>query len=529
MPDPVTSSESTWRIDPDAYGRWLGNKAEWMAGVLNPSEPTLKHLVLLALLEDQDRPWTYADILDAIRERGVIRDGFIDVSGLRVALADLNRLVGAANIHWSIEQVRVGRTAQFRIVGRSVAQPTLAPHGGIAVSLDSPALSARQIATGLVERRRLPFAAHYVLPLAACDWLSMTANMEDKRKYEEAALMQARAWDGFADAPSARSPGCIASRFARTQARTLNLIGMATGEGVGERALIESILESTPKTSRIDYVCVESSPLLLVAHMESLRLSFSDSLSTRLRCVGVLGDVFELSAALELARSVAIRSGMTDFLREDAPAVATYFGNCLGNDDPDREWRIFDSLNSALSRASMLSTILGVSAMPKDPRKYEKYPARVWRFFLQTARYLVLHELDLEAENKDEFLPPTEKEVISDHLLEDGPPKGSPRLRMEVDSNHRASFGLRGQLHRFYYRTQGRLVANQDGGRTSVLPAGKEILLHSITKYDVESLVSFLREHALEVDPPKKLNIGPAEIAVIVTHRPEAAMSRREA
>jgi hypothetical protein len=242
--------------------------------------------------------------------------------------------------------------------------------------------------------------------------------------------------------------------------------------------------------------------MLLVAHVDTLRTHFASEIrSGKLRCVGVLGDVFDLAHALTLARDLAEQRKMPGFLLPEKPTIATYLGNCLGNGDSDTEGKIIDSVVHALPKAELVSVVLGVSAAGT----VHPYPPRMWQFFLQTPYYLMQGGL-LTGNSNDEFDPQKINEEIA--LVVNGKSTSKARLggRYElcVDS-YSASFGVRGAIYRFYYRTAGDVhVGKSEAG--GVLPAGSPILLHTIKKYDIPSLVGYLRTRG-EVETPVAMRL----------------------
>src|SRR5262249_28291114 len=158
-------------------------------------------------------------------------------------------------------------------------------------------------------------------------------------------------------------------------------------------------------------------------------------------------------------------------------------GNCLGNDEQHHEDQLFVTVQQAFGQDRLLALLLGVSVMGPKP---EPYPRETWNFFLQTPHHLLSNYGLLESDGRDELHfragDRGANERFKARCVEDFP--------RDAAANYRAAYGLRGAVYHFYYQLGHNLRLASD--RRLVLKAGKRILLYSIIKYDVASLVRFL-------------------------------------
>ena len=158
---------------------------------------------------------------------------------------------------------------------------------------------------------------------------------------------------------------------------------------MGEIDLLQRILkDKTYKPRIIHYLAVDMSPILLKAHLTKLKKTFGKELNEkRLICIAAIGNIFELKTTVEAARKyIGKRKKATgNFLPNNVPILISYLGNCLGNDDPEREWSIFSSVIKAFPR-NPLCFLVGISVMQKRP---DRYGATRFQFLLNTPRYLM--------------------------------------------------------------------------------------------------------------------------------------------
>ncbi len=242
----------------------------------------------------------------------------------------------------------------------------------VVLLVDSPAITAEDIARTLVLEGRLPFHALYFLEWSARWWEVYSGDEAAIRApYEAVALdklgieKRLLGADGVGDG----------------DAEVLSFVGLAPGEGFGEIEILKKLLKSekqsaggaTPsKTPKIHYLAVDSSPRLLRDHIGLLREKFAPQLeSGDLLCAGVVADVFTglidavKDARAEFNRRKVLPSG-AEFLPAVSPALVTYLGNCLGNDERDSELRVFSAVYGSLPNRP-LELLVGVSVMCDIP------------------------------------------------------------------------------------------------------------------------------------------------------------------
>ncbi|HEX8174369.1 MAG TPA: hypothetical protein VF543_04535, partial [Pyrinomonadaceae bacterium] len=292
---------------------------------------------------------------------------------------------------------------------------------------------------------------------------------------------------------------------ANSSSSVIGVVGLATGEGLGEIELLRRILADG---YMVHYLAVDLSPVLLVAHIETIREVFDQELKEgRLLCAGVLSDVFsELDKAIAQARAKFVLDGILlreeEFMPQSCSVIATYLGNCLGNDAPDRENYIFSSISKAFPNNKPLAILLGVSVVRKVNGQYEpdKYTRSFDEFLLQTPHHL-LNNIEILrsikspwAQNSwNEFTIPDEE---PDEFLDE---KRACKLRRTPDvvpKPYCASHGIEGHIYRFYYRLDFDLEMPRKKLR---IPEGTEISLYTIIKYNMRSLIEGIKKRRFKV------------------------------
>ncbi|HXD31829.1 MAG TPA: hypothetical protein VN643_11975 [Pyrinomonadaceae bacterium] len=476
-------SSGKWTINEEAFQRWLGNREAEFEPALDPV-PTLKALVFLALL-DRKSPCTYEELGEIFEQQEVV-NGKIPVASLRVATSELGNVLTRFEHQLELKVTRGGqREAKFQLWPRSAGRKgELKGKNSIALVMDHTQEKARDIAQTLLKEQCLPFHSLYYLPRSACWWIMFSSEEAEIRKAYEAG-----AWEELG----------LRQTITEAAAPVVGVLGLAIGEGLGEIELLRQVLaDGFTAGFTVHYLAVDLSPVLLASHVETVRESFSEELKAgRLICVGILVDVFlDLEMAVTKARIELKALGLftrgDEFLPTDCPIVATFLGNCLGNDSSDREMVIFDAVSAAFPDNRPLAILVGVSVVRSEPDDY----ARTWdKFLLQTPHHL-LKNLEILRSGKpsdsievDEFTLPTETGSDSIACLERRTPKVKPK---PYNTRH----GIEGQIYRFYYNLDFDLTMPSCGLR---LPAKSEIVLYSIIKYDMETLVRGIEKRRFTV------------------------------
>jgi hypothetical protein len=486
----MRDAQSRWTINEDRFKAWIDTRQSEFEPALEPV-PTLKALVFLALL-DQKIPCTYEE-LGRVFERQNVVNGTIPVASLRVALSELGNVLNRTGHKLEVRAFKDGqREVKFELVPRNYKQNDL----NKIILVNEATERSTGIAEYLMENQSLPFYALYYLPRSACWWVSFSSEEAEVRKHYEAD-----AWERLK----------LDELVTRSAPSVIGVVGLATGEGLGEIELLRNILR---EGYTVHYMAVDLSPVLLVAHIETIREVFDQELREgRLLCAGVLIDVLvELDKAIMQARSKFVSNGVLlredDFIPAGCPVVASFLGNCLGNDAPDRENTIFTSLSKAFPNNLPLAILVGVSLVREVDGEPEPdtYTRSFDEFLLQTPHHILKNigvlrsKKPPEPEPADpclasygEFVLPDE---TSDELLEQN---RMCRLRRtpEVEPKpYCASHNIEGHIYRFYYRLDFDLEMPKKKLR---LPAGTEIALYSIIKYKIKTLIEGIKKRRFEV------------------------------
>ena len=249
------------------------------------------------------------------------------------------------------------------------------------------------------------------------------------------------------------------------------------------------------KRPKIHYLAVDSSPRLLRDHIGLLCETFATELeSGELHCAGVVADVFTgLIEAVNDARREFIRRkvlpGGSEFLPAVSPALVTYLGNCLGNDEQGRELRVFSTVYGSLANRP-LELLVGVSVMrdiPDDQR-------RTWDGFLLLTPHHLLEMKDLlyssrpsDSKEPPEFTLPKEHEEFDRIKAE--------RCPQVVPEPYLVSYEIEGQRYRFDYRLAFDLALGAGAAsRQFQKPKGSLLTLYNIITYKMTTLVEGIKK-----------------------------------
>jgi hypothetical protein len=485
-------SPSKWSIDEEQFRNWLNTREAEFEPALDPV-PTLKALVFLALL-DQREPCTYEE-LGRVFEKQKVVNGTIPVASLRVALSELGSILNRNEHRLQVRSFKDGqRAVKFELVPRNYNQNGF----NKIIFINEPTEKSSEIAEFLLENQSLPFHSLYYLPRSACWWVTFSSQDAEARKHYEADTwerlkLKELVESAFDAGPASNAPTVV------------GVLGLATGEGLGEIELLRNILA---EGHTVHYLAVDLSPVLLVTHIETIRESFEQELKDgHLLCAGVLVDVFsELDKAVAQARAKFVSSGVLlredEFMPQDCPIIATYLGNCLGNDAPDRENTIFASICKGFPNNRPLVILVGVSVVREvdGTAVPDTYTRSFDEFLLQTPHHL-LNNIGIlrsikppeSSDYYDEFTIPDEKP--GEYLEE----RRSCRLRRSPDVDpkpYAASHGIEGHIYRFYYRLDFDLEMPKKRLR---IPAGTEIALYTIIKYNMKTLIEGITKRRFQI------------------------------
>lgn len=497
----------------EGFGAWLSAQLSAQSGLQTQlSESLGLHSTYLSQLKSGAKKPSRARIEEIVKRLASLTDRDEDELIAEALDAHVSNSPSIRSLSESWQPRQPQRT------GRRI-RPRLGP-------LDLPVgrhALADEIAEDLVRRPTVHFQSLYSLPRSACWFVSY-----ESREAEEKKPYEAEAWTdlGIRDSLVGVSP----------QHSTLGVIGLAVGEGQGEIELLRKILHAKgkdedehPAPKCVHYMAVDLSPVLLMCHLSNLRQAFSDEIKARRLIVsGVTESVFNLKDAIGRAREdAASRYSLErpeDFMPEGIGLLATYLGNCLGNQLPDPVEEVFVSVDAAFPSHRPLVLLLGVSVINKT--KIEEYGQLTWEFFLQ-APYHVLHNLRLlRGTDAEEFKLPcklpalTKKDEASvKRFLEKRcflrPPStaGKPNLTLP--------FGFKVARYEFIYRPAGelRLARNQAVRRS----AGDDIVLACIDKFDIESVRQVLEKKRYRVEmttPVKTHSLGERDYEVLAVHFP---------
>lgn len=457
--------------DVDAYREWFRKRQEELRSspFTEADRVTAKSILFLAFLETEGKECNYEDLISSIVNHGVAERKNIQRGALRVGVRDLVKALEDT----PFRIVRIGK-GKFRLASsdsqfepaRQQARKIVASGKKIFMSIEFDHRLGRpdELVRNVMDDRVLPFHFLFYLPESAALWDKYSRDEEEQKTSAEAD-----AWEKL-------QVNRVVADVEKDG--VLSVVGLAVGHGQGEIGLLEKILEDeevVEKKIQVHYLAVDLSPCLLLHHAQNLTMKFRKEISDgSLVCAAVLGDIFDLKEPSSKWNAIARSRGMIsdDFLPWKSPMVVTYLGNCLGNGEMNSE-RIFLQLirtrlgenREARRDAGTLRCLIGVSVNEKDP---EEYSENLNDFLL-----LGLHRLanDEFTEGKDAFDPETAK-----------PAKVEP---VEFSG----SFNLKGRRYVFEHVLQSRISSERGH-----VDKSSKIQLYAITKYDMETMVNFMRE-----------------------------------
>jgi hypothetical protein len=471
----VIDDKNTWIPNPDNFKTWLKQRFTILNPGLSP-EPTIKVLTFLALY-DANKECSYDDIRQIFVDKKVII-GNVPDNTLRTSVLSLGKTLDKSGHSLVLKSSR----GRFQLVERpTLLKVTLPPEAprDLVVLLQEQAIQAENIAFALIEKSELSLPGLYFLEWSARWWEAYSSKEAEVRVDYEAG-----AWEKLG----------IKDRFSNTlEAKDLiNLLGLAPGEGLAEIGLLKKLLREDP-TRKIHYLAIDSSQRLLRDHIGLVKETFTPEIeSGRLICAGAVADLFTgLRDAIDNTRVEFKRRGLIqsveEFLPNKSGMLVTYFGNCLGNNHLDQETEFFSMIHSIFQNRP-LEILVGVSAMRTSTDDY----LRNWDdFLLQSPRHL------LETKKLLKSSRPEDSKELPEFMLPEDDSK-SNRCPPVKPEQYIVRHQIEGQIYRFYYKLAFDLeLANSSHQSVRPLPSGTLILLHSIIKYNMKSLVDGIEKCGL--------------------------------
>ncbi len=452
------SITSTWRTDIDIFNRWLDNRHAILEPGLVP-QPSIKVLVFLALL-DSEQPLTYENIREIFQKKKIIK-GKIPNNTLRTSVLNLSKTLDKFNHDLQIKSSRGLFQLIKRIKTHDIQAQKITYSDPVVLLLDPPAIKAEEVACALIEKAVLPLPGLYFLEWSARWWETYSSKEAEIRvEYESGA------WERLG----------IKNRLYKDN-QVLGMIGLAPGEGLAEIGLLKKILANSDQ--KIHYLAIDSSQKLLRDHIGLLKEVLMPEIeSGQLICAGIVADIFSgLREAVERTKHEFNSRKISDFLPQSCSMLVTYLGNCLGNNYQDQETEFFSMVQSIFQNRP-LEILTGVSVMRAIHDEY----IRNWDdFLLQTPRHLMHTRGLLESSRNENSTEPSEFMLPADQN------NRCPPIKPET---YIVRHGIKGQIYRFYYKLAFDLDIAKSLHQTSrPLPKGTLILLHSIIKYDMQTLV----------------------------------------
>lgn len=462
---------------------------------VNDDPTSFKTLIYLTLLERGEQMSSYQDIADELSRRGLVDRKIENFVPLRNGMNQLVKSLRSDRLY-EIEMRKIKKEARYRLKKRTQtpAEPTQnsKPDGRVIAILNDPELvpSARSVAAKLVTDFRMPFYSIYLPLRAASRWVLYSEAESSKRsQYEREECM--RLLDNW---------------MAEYRNGEISLIGLGVGEGNGEVEILRELLDKEQDFQRVHYCAIDSNVHLITSHLQRLEDTFSDDIkSGKLVCGVICGNFLENFSQLvqRLRKEFSSTAGAAvDFL-PNTGTIVSILGNVVGNlEKRAAEWSYFQPVLEEL-RGYSLAFLLGVS-LQQEGRK-EAYSNDLEDLLLATPRYLT-HETGILTSHKDD------QNATDEFVLPEDPVERENRWT-KVSGEHYEGDGLRGadtvvkgKIYEFSYKTQWDLTARLDG-RTMKIPAGTNLLLYNIIKFDENSLVRFLESKGL-FQPEAKFRSG---------------------
>tara|TARA_Y100000588_G_scaffold394902_1_gene518192 strand:+ start:3498 stop:5006 length:1509 start_codon:yes stop_codon:yes gene_type:complete len=459
-----------WKANLENFQHWARKYEEFFELGLN-AEPTIKVLIFLALLESK-KPCTYAQIREIIDSKGAIEGDIPDIT-LRTSVLNLGKTLDKYENSFEL----LSQRGKFNLIKRNKIKLVTTPASEPVFILNSKkTIQAEDIAKELVLKSRLPFHSLYFLEWSARWWeIFSSGEAQIRVNYEVGA------WEKLG----------IKNRILSSSEDIISMVALAPGEGLAEIAFIKKILSENP-TKKIHYMAVDLSQRLLRQHISLLKETLALEIKkNRLICVGLGADIFNnFNESVDEVKEELVNRGVfshkDNFMPTQSSLLITYLGNCLGNHYQDQETEIFSIINNVFQNRP-LDFLVGVSVKRDTPDEYK----RNWDdFLLQTPKHLLETNQLFHSSKKENDSKPHEFS-----LPENGDTDRCPPVKPEP---YLVQHGISGQIYRFYYRLSYNLsLIDSDKNIQKQLPRGSLILLYSIIKYDLDSLVEGIKAYGL--------------------------------
>jgi hypothetical protein len=481
-----------YKINVENASAWI-NKWDKSFDSLIADPSSIKTLVYLALLERQNEMSSYQDIAEELKRRGVI-DGDMGEVSLRNAMFQIVKALKQDG-PYEIEKSKKGKQALYKINKQNQASSsgifTVDSNDREVVSIISrdPSASAEYIAERMIRDRRMPIYGIYLPMRAASRWvLYNEREAEDRRKYE-----------------GEQFETLLSEWLVKYRDQEISLIGLGVGEGIGEIELIGKLLGENYGFTRVHYCAIDINIHLLLDHVERLKDKFKNEIKeNKLVCGAIRGNFQkDFSALIQTLRREFENKGRfndltSGFLPRNSGTVISILGNLIGNlEHRASEWTYFQPILEGL-RGQDLAFLLGVAVQQKTKKGnvvQELYKRDVDDLLLATPKYLT-HDLGIlkshQPENNTkagEFLLPEDEAEKEKRCpsVKAAPYQGDGLVR---------GAHIQGSIYEFFYTTQWDLTMDL-GEEILIVPAGSDLLLYNIIKFDLETLITFLESKGL--------------------------------
>lgn len=511
---------------PDRISDWI-SKWENHFGSVAKNGPVSKTLIYLALLERQeDGKWSsYEDIAEELKVRGIIEGNTEEISlSLRNGMHQVVKALKQDELY-EIEKSKDKRQALFRLRKRLTSSTkTAAPNEiDIVTILDpDPSASMTYVAERLVRDRRMPFYGIYLPMRAASTWVLYSEEEARQRRNYEVEQCER----------------LLAEWLAKYRGQEISVVGLGVGEGIGEIGLLEKLLGENYGFKKIHYCAIDTNIHLLMDHAERLRDKFKNEITDKKLVCGIIRGNFlqNFSNLIQNLRAVFKEKDQFNYLSQGflpngSGTLVSILGNLVGNlEHRASEWTYFQPILEGL-KGRDLALLLGVSVQRKDDDHktviQEQYTRDLDKLLLETPRYLT-HELRILKSHQPETGNESNKarEFFLPEHDEHEKLKRCPSVQVEEyqgDYSVQAENGkvekkhIRGDIYEFFYITEWDL-SMEIGGEMLTVPEHTALLLYNIIKFDLDTLIAFLKSRGLEEPHPdsvKEYRVGERAYAVL--------------
>lgn len=440
---------STWKINETNFEKWVGSSFDELSGVLRLKPPSVASLVYF-VLEEFNRSCTYKEIQELLIRKEIISKE-IPQASLRTGVHSLAKTLSDKKYK---KQVLVNR-GSFNLVDAHSKDIASDSKEEKSILLLQEVIRAEDIAKDIIQQGRIPFQGLYFLQWSARWWEAYSGKeADDRAPYECESLERLKTIE----------------RLNLRQDQEMNFVGIAPGEGIAEIKILEKLLR-TYKT-KVHYLAVDTSPRLLQNHIGLIKEAFKVELREgRLLLGGMVENALDnLSTVIERMQVEFESRFNIDYFFKSESTLATFLGNCLGN-DKNREIDYISSIYSSLT-SNKVEIIVGVSV---DSGKQETYQRNWDEFLLQTPRYLLTIAKLLDSADSTEFIQESNAEEVT-------------------QEDYIGPFNIKGKVYSFRYRLKSDVsLTNSHISR----PEGSPIVLYDIIKYDLGTLMNAIEQQKL--------------------------------